>query len=372
MKIGLNATCLGNRPSGAKQRFIGIYTDLFKRMPDAKFIVYQAKDCDLSEYFDAPANVVFINTPIPADGRLRKYFISLNFWRKVFKAEHFDLFEGYHLPFTRSPTGKNILTMHDIRGVSHYSGLVERIIFGAVLTDAFRHADNVITVSESMRNEIMGFRPGLDVSVIYNGIDADEFGSISPASLATVKQKFDLADNFLLAIGHFEKRKNYSRLIEALAILHKGGRRASLVIVGNESGEMQAVRKLIGKNNLLDYVLILNGISDEEVRCLYRLADLFVFPSFYEGFGIPVLESMAAGCPMVLSDTPVFREITQDQGVYFACDDADEMAGAMRNVLNSDVERLRQIDYGSARVKDFSFSKIASDLENLYQHVLIK
>lgn len=366
MKIGLNATCLSDRPSGAKQRFIGIYNALFKRMPNAEFTVYQAKGCDLSKHFDSATNVTFINMPIPTDGRLRKFFTGIIYWRKVFKVERFDIFEGFHLPFTSSPSGKNILTMHDIRGVSHYSGLIERVKFSRVLKHAFQKADLVITVSESMRTEILDFSPNLNVSVIFNGINEDEFSTIEPELLARTQQKFSLADNFLLTIGHFEKRKNYTRLIEALAILHKSGRRMSLVIVGNDSGEMKAIKQLIEQKDLIDYVIILNGISDAEVRCLYKLADLFVFPSFYEGFGIPVLEAMAASCPMVLSDTPVFREITQNQGLYFTCDEANNIASAIQFVLNSDTERSKQIDYGKKRVKDFSFSKIAAELEKLY------
>ena len=102
MKIGLNATYLSDRPSGAKQRFIGIYNELFKRMPNVLFTVYQSKDCELGKYFDSHANVEFIDSPIPDKGRLVKFLAGLRFWRKVFKTERFDLFEGYHLPFTAS------------------------------------------------------------------------------------------------------------------------------------------------------------------------------------------------------------------------------------------------------------------------------
>lgn len=370
MRVGLNATCLSERPSGAKQRFIGIYNKLFKRMPDAEFVVFQAKGCDLSQYFDRFHNVAFIDTPIPTDGRIRKFLAGLAFWRKAFKVEHFDLFEGYHLPFTTSPTGKNMLTMHDIRGVSHYSGAVERLNFGSVLANAFRKADYVVTVSESMRRDILEFSPGLDVSVIYNGIDINWFSSVNELNLAAAKSRLRLPEKFLLTVGHFESRKNYVRLIEALAELHKSGRQINLVMVGNDSGELQAVTDEINRAGLSEFVIILNGITDVEVRSLYRLASLFVFPSFYEGFGIPVLEAMAANCPMVLCDTPVFREITQNQGVYFAYDSVHAMVEAIKSVLDSDAERQRLIAYGQTRVRDFSFDAVAADLDVLYRRIL--
>lgn len=370
MKVGLNATCLGERPSGAKQRFIGIYAELFKRMPDARFSVYQARNCDLNRCFAASSNVEFIDTPIPVDGRLQKFIASQLFWPENLKSRHFDIFEGYHLPFTAAPGAINILTMHDIRGVSHYAGPAERFKFGSVLSVAFRAADHVITVSESMRREIHKFSAGVDSSVIYNGIDPDGYAAIGFQRLAEVKEKFDLPNGFLLSIGHFEKRKNYSRLIDALALLNRQGRNLHLVIVGNESGESQVIKKKIARSGLSGHVTVLHGISDSEVQCLYRLAGLFVFPSYYEGFGIPVLEAMASACPMVLSDIPVFREITGNQGAFFPFDDVPAMAKAIAAVLDSADERRRLIALGHQRVKDFHFSAIAEKLQALYRTLL--
>jgi glycosyltransferase involved in cell wall biosynthesis len=100
------------------------------------------------------------------------------------------------------------------------------------------------------------------------------------------------------------------------------------------------------------------------------LAGLFVFPSYYEGFGIPVLEAMASSCPMVLSDIPVFREITGNQGVFFPFDDVPAMAKAIAGVLDSADERRRLIAFGQQRVKDFSFSACAEKLEVLYRTLL--
>jgi glycosyltransferase involved in cell wall biosynthesis len=179
-----------------------------------------------------------------------------------------------------------------------------------------------------------------------------------------------LPNGFLLSIGHFEKRKNYSRLIDALALLNRQGRNLHLVIVGNESGESQVIKKKIARSGLSGHVTVLHGISDSEVQCLYRLAGLFVFPSYYEGFGIPVLEAMASACPMVLSDIPVFREITGNQGAFFPFDDVPAMAKAIAAVLDSADERRRLIALGHQRVKDFHFSAIAEKLQALYRTLL--
>ena len=112
------------------------------------------------------------------------------------------------------------------------------------------------------------------------------------------------------------------RLVEAMAQLRDRGRSCSLIIVGNDRGgkdrgEREAIEKRIDAMDLIGNVKILRNLNDFEVKCVYKLCNLFVFPSSYEGFGIPILEAMAAGCPMVLSDIPVFREITENRGIYF-------------------------------------------------------
>jgi len=372
MKVGLNATCLSERPSGAKQRFIGIYNALFKRMPEVEFTIYQAVNCDLRNSFRPFPNVTFVDTPIPSDGRMMKYFISLAYWRKVFKHTHFDLFEGYHLPFMASPARMNILTIHDIRGVTSDKGPVKRLLYGSVLARSLDNADHVVTVSESMRREILDFRPESDVSVIYNGIDIGGVAAVKEADLAEVKARFRLPERFMLTVGHFERRKNYLRLIEALAILRKSNRKFNLVMVGNDSGELKAVRDGIKRLGLTDAVIILSGITDKEVSCLYQLSGLFVFPSFYEGFGIPVLEAMANNCPMVLSDIPVFREITQNQANYFPHDNVPALVKTIEKTFDSAQDCKALLAYGKARSEDFDFVKIAVTLEKLYRKVMME
>src|SRR5262249_36150905 len=154
-------------------------------------------------------------------------------------------------------------------------------------------------------------------------------------------QKYALEDEFILAVGHLERRKNYLRLIDAISRLREGGCHSSLVIVGNDSGSKNAIEHRIASKNVSNHVKILSHVSNYELICLYKLCGLVVFPSAYEGFGIPILEAMAARRPIVLSDIPVFREITQNRGVYFPYHDVETMAEAIHNVLHSQCERAR-------------------------------
>lgn len=366
MKIGLNATCFNDRPSGAKQRFLGIYGELVRHLPDAEFVVYEPADCRVGSWFDWAPNVTARLTPIQSEERRGRLISGLRYWRSALRPEEFDLFERFNMPSVNAPTGRTLRTVHDIRGLLPEHGTLMRSTYKAVLGRSLRTADHVITVSEAMKKEILGFYPDLRISVIYNGLDADHFNCISESELAAVRRKFALPEEFILSVGHFEKRKNYLNLIDAIALLRDRGRSCSLLIVGNDSGQRKAMEDRIVSANLSGRVKILCGLSDLEVRCAYKLCSLFAFPSSYEGFGIPILEAMAAGRPMVLSDIPVFREITQDKGVYFPHDDVEAIAFSIENVLSSSSERARLIDYGKERVKSFGFRQLAGQLECLY------
>ncbi len=370
MKVGLNATCLNDRPSGARQRFVGIYSELLKQLPEVEFVVFEPVDCRVAHWFANVPNVSFRQTPLPSEGRWRRLAEGFGYWRKAFAQERFDVFEGFNLPLVHCPHGQTVLTIHDIRGVNPDTPFFEHIAFNLTLQKSLSAANHVITVSEAMKSDILAFRTDTRVSVVHNGLDPLLFDLITESDLQTMRQKFALPQEFLLAVGHFERRKNYIRLIDAMAHLRERGSACNLVIIGNDSGERLQIEKKIAYLNLSDNIRILSGLSDLEVRSTYKLCSLFVFPSAYEGFGIPILEAMAAGVPMVLSDIPVFREITQNKSVYFPNDNAESMADAIENILSSKNECNRLIEYGSERVSDFSFPALASQIKYLYQSLM--
>ena len=365
MKVGLNATCLNDRPSGAKQRFVGIYRELFALAPEIEFVIYEPSDCEVAKWFAPAANVSAIKTPIPSEGRVAKALHGLGYWRTELARQTFDVFEGFNLPMVVAPGAINLMTLHDLRGLRPEAGIVERMAFRWVLRRAIRSVSRVVTVSEAMKRALLDFDADAKVSVVYNGL-ADHSG-ISNADLDAFKLKFGLDQGFILAVGHFESRKNYPRLVDAVATLGQNGLSPSLVIIGNDSGERVQVEASISATGLEGRVYLLSGLSDVEVQCAYALCGLFVFPSSYEGFGIPILEAMAAGRPMVLSDIPVFREITQGRGIYFPPLDPDAMAAAMQRVLTQTEMRTGLVDYGHVRVRDFSYGRLAEQVLSMYR-----
>ena len=340
-------------------------------MPEVDFVVFEPADCRMAGWFSGLSNVKTYATPIPSEGRWRKLFYYSRFWGEMLRQQSFDLFEGFHLPLPKVPSGKTILTLHDVRRLHQDWAWLSRTAFRFALTRAISNADMLVTVSEAMKQELLPYCGLTPVCVIPNGLEAaaNDFQP-APAELAAFISKFALPDRFLLAVGHLERRKNYPRLIEALAHLRSSGVNCHLLIVGNESGDRETLEAHITANGLNGSVTLASGLSDLEVRCAYALCELFVFPSTYEGFGIPILEAMAAGKPMALSDIPVFREITGGQLAFFSPLDPHDMARVIQRVLASSSEQISLVSHGFERLHAYNYPSIAAQYESLYSDLI--
>jgi glycosyltransferase involved in cell wall biosynthesis len=340
-------------------------------MPDVDFVVFEPVDCRMEGWFADLTNVQTRPTPIPSEGRWRKLFDSRRFWSDALKYESFDVFEWFHLPLYPAPAAKTILTVHDVRRIHADWAWLERTAFRHALTQAIRNADVVVTVSEAMKQELLPFCVHTPICVIPNGLDASVTDhQPSSAELDSFRIRFALPDHYLLAVGHLEPRKNYPNLIEAIALLRDSGHTYHLLIVGNDSGERAKLESQIAASGLKANVVLASGLSDVDLRCAYALCDLFVFPSTYEGFGIPILEAMATGRPMALSNIPVFREITEGKSAFFSPYDTHDIASTISLVVNAKNSMDSTIAYGFSRVKSYNYSRICHLHQNLYSRIL--
>lgn len=368
MKVALNATCFNSRPSGANQRFRGLYGALIRQCPEWDFHVFDPVDEAVSSWFAGAHNVLRHGTKLPSEGRWQRVVGAANYWPRALKAlGHVDLIECFSQPLVKLESGASVLTVHDVRRLRADWGWLERRAFRLAISRSLSHADCVITVSAAMRDEIKGYFPHARVEVVYNGLDLGEFALAASRDIPEGRRRGGAPSEFLLAVGHLERRKNYRTLIHALGILKSRKFRIPLVIVGNDNGESLELSTLAAGLGLAGDVIFRHGVGDAELRALYRECALFVFPSEYEGFGIPVLEAMAAGAPMLLSDIPVFREITEGRFNYVPPHDPVAMADEIVRLLTDSTESRRMTAYGESRVKDFSFDVLARRVRDVYE-----
>jgi len=334
-------------------------------MPDVEFVIFQPSDCDLEGWFSEP-NVRFVQTPIPSEGRLLKFIKGFNFWDQALQKEKFDLFECFNIPTIKNKHGRTYQTIHDIRSLHFEPSKLKRLFSIYAHNNTFKKADKIITVSQTMQSEILKYYPDACVEFLYNGIDLDLFTSGGAQDSLILSTGLTLPENFLLAVGHFEDRKNYDMLIDAMKHLKDAHSHQALVIVGNDNGQKQYILDKLSALNLEENIFLLSNLIDEDVQLLYSLCSAFIFPSIYEGFGIPVLEAMAYEKPFILSNIEVFKEITENQGVYFEPLKVESIASAISKVCdNPAISRELQI-YGKKRVQDFNFDFLAPALKRLY------
>ena len=204
MRVGLNATCFNDRPSGAKQRFVGLYGTLIRGCPDIEFLIYEPADCAVSTWFGGAANVRAVPMPLPSASRLGRAWRGLRQWPSRLAADKLDLFEQFNLPLVRSPNCPTILTIHDVRSTRADAPFPFRAIARAVHRQALRRADRIITVSQTMKRELLALEPSARVTTIYNGIDPAPFAAHNEGHAAAAH--LGLAPGFLLAVGHLEAR----------------------------------------------------------------------------------------------------------------------------------------------------------------------
>jgi glycosyltransferase involved in cell wall biosynthesis len=231
----------------------------------------------------------------------------------------------------------------------------------------------VLTVSETSKRDILRYFhvPESKIDVIYNAIDERLGEAPTDAEMAQVRERYQLNDPFVLYAGNIKPHKNLERLIEAFNTVRRGGlENVKLLIIGDEISKYAALRRAVQRHKLHKHVRFFGFVSDKTLASLYRLASVFVFPSLYEGFGLPPLEAMAAGTPVVTSNVSSLPEVVGDAAILIDPYEPDEIAGALRRVLTDPALRDDLRARGFARVKEFSWDRSVHRVREIYDEVL--
>lgn len=266
---------------------------------------------------------------------------------------------------------KTVVTIHDLIFMRHpeYYNSIDVKIYTRKFRHALREADRIVAISECTKRDIceLGGVEAERVDVIYQSC-AKRFSDIpTDRGLWQVRNKYGLPDRYILNVGSIEQRKN---VLLAVKALHRLPDDVALVIVGRHTPYADEVGQYVKENGLCGRVLMLNGVPDEDLPALYRMADAFVYPSRYEGFGIPIIEAIRLGLPVVACTGSCLEEAGGPDSLYVGPDDDEAMAHAISQVLYGVEGRERRIELSQAYVERFENTGAAQRFADLYREIL--
>jgi glycosyltransferase involved in cell wall biosynthesis len=275
-------------------------------------------------------------------------------------------------PLTRCPY---VVTIHDcihLRFPQYLPNRLAPAYARAMMRLAARRAQRILTVSNASKQDILHYLdvPADKVEVIYNALDARLATPPTEEDIKRVRERFLLTSPFILYAGNIKPHKNIDRLIEAYSILRRRGvSGVKLLIIGDEISKYPNLRRLVHRFQLHPHVRFLGFVPEETLAALYRLASVFVFPSLYEGFGLPPLEAMAAGAPVITSNVSSLPEVVGDAALLIDPMDAGALADAMARVLGDARLAAELIRRGRERVKTFSWERSVARVREVYVEV---
>lgn len=267
----------------------------------------------------------------------------------------------------------SVVTVHDL-GFMKYPHFVRK--FGSEkmarrVKSALDEAATIITVSENSKKDILEYFPVPEsrIAVTYEGINEKFFHKPDDAFIERSKQKHRIAKNYILFVGTLEPRKNIPALIRAYDAAKTLHADFQLVLAGGLGWVYDEIFDAIDKSSVKENILLTYYLEWEELHALYHGASLFVFPSFYEGFGLPPLEAMACGVPVITSNASSLPEVVGDAAFLVSPEKEDDIAGAMEKVLGDRQLAAQMAQKGLERAKMFSWEKTAGQTLKIYEKV---
>lgn len=280
-----------------------------------------------------------------------------------------DIYHGlsHELPIGIEKTNvKTVVTIHDLIYL-RYPELftkVDRKIFDKKFRSACDRADKIIAISKQTKKDIIDFFNIHEkkIEVVYQGCN-EVFKSIKNASeIANVKNKFKLFENYLLYVGSIEKRKNLLTLLKSLKDLPN----KNLIIIGDGKSYKKECLNFIKKNKLEKRTKILSGLNLFEMACIYQDAKMLIYPSIFEGFGIPIVEALFSKIPVITSKDSCFKEAGGEDSIYIDPLSSEEITKAINRIGNDENFKKNMIEKGYNFAQNFTDKKIANNLMRLY------
>jgi glycosyltransferase involved in cell wall biosynthesis len=376
VRIGFDAKRLFNNFTGLGNYSRFVVNALVARYPPEEYYLYTPKlkaHPEVSPYLDGGRYV-----RRQPEGFVEKRMSS--WWRSfslnnVLKEDGVDVYHGLsnELPSGVSSGGpfKAVLTVHDLifRRFPELYNPIDVQIYTWKLRNACKNADHIIAISQQTANDLKEF---LEVDekklqVIYQGHHPNFGIPYDKSALQMIREKYQLPAEFILCVGTLEKRKNAATIIKALSIMKE---QLPLVLVGKQTNYMTDLQQLITERKLTDRVKFLHNVAFADLPGVYQMASVFVYPSVFEGFGIPIVEAIASGVPVVSSMGSSFAEAGGPHCLYCNPADPQAFADAMDRAIENTLLRDSMISGSKEYIKRFAPAVIADEVMKVYKSIL--
>jgi glycosyltransferase involved in cell wall biosynthesis len=365
MKIAFDAKRFFHNTSGLGNYSRDLVRILAKYFPENEYTLFNKNKSERGADILENPNVHFVET---SKGSMSRQFKM----GKDAQKQDADIFHGLSgelpLQWDKTPI-KKIVTIHDLIFVRYpqYYSFFDRKIHLWKFKKAANSADKIIAISEQTKRDIIQFLkvPEGKIEVIYQGCHKAFKEQHSNELIQETKQKFNLPERFILNVGTIEERKNLLNIVKAIKDTE-----IPLVIVGKKTKYVQKIAGFIQKNKMEKQIHFLEGVSMDELAVIYKLADIFVYPSFFEGFGIPVIEALFSKTVAVTSNTSCLPEAGGSDSVYINPENYLDIQSKIKFLWDNESERKRRADKGFEFVQRFNDVPIANQLIDLYKKIL--
>jgi glycosyltransferase involved in cell wall biosynthesis len=371
-KIAVDARMYGLSHGGIGRYVKNLLKNLDQKELEITFLVREKALAEIKNDFKDKFEYQIINA--------RHYSLKEQLVLPFFFLKHdYDL---VHFPHFNVPLlffGKFVVTIHDLikhqsRGVktttrSRFLYWLKYLFYRVVFSATVKKAKQIITPTEWVKQELADFYPSLDlkkITVVSEGVEAVFKEKISPEKRKQIVEKHHLTKPFLLYVGSVYPHKNVIQLVKAVRQLNQEGVEIMLAVVCSRNIFLNRLQKQLKKLDCEQFVKLLGFARDKELAGLYQAAAAFVTPSLMEGFGLPGIEAMQVGCPVIAADSSCFPEVYQEAAVYFDPHNLMQLKKRITTVLEDKKLKNELINKGRNQAEEYDWKKTAAKTKQIY------
>lgn len=363
MKIAIHAADLDHdRIDGTRVYILSLLKNFGKLSKDVSFSIYHRSNFNPRLTPPEFENYTVKKISFPF------FWTQICFAFEIFRAKPDVVWMPMHnAPFFKRKNLKVVITVHDLafKIFPEYFPKKDLFKLNLLIGNAVRKADRIIAISEVTKKDILKFFPFIEeekISVVHHGFDKESFETVvSQENSEPILKSYKLeAKSYLLYVGAIQPRKDLITLIEAFEKIKEDHTEMKLVLAGAPAWHADGVLKKISQSPYKKDIIVTGTISFDKQPVLYQNASAFVFPSLYEGFGIPVLEAMAAGAPTILADNSSLLEVGGNDACYFKTSDSSDLKEKIEKIITDSEFREALIEKGRDRAKKFSWERCSA------------